>query len=142
MIEKVLHKQNWGVLVLYPSQWGKFLFVSFSFRELWSIVSSLLYNTTNLVLVAKHLELEMGLPLQYLWCIRAMDFRCNGKYFKKLCWTNFFVIVLTIWKERNVWVFNNTSCSIEQMQDLVWWRGPQRHRACITFKMSSLVWWF
>lgn len=50
----------------------------------------------------------------------------KNKFFKKVWAATFFVIVWSIWKERNSPIFNNMECSVSQIHDMVllrlgWW---------------------
>lgn len=50
----------------------------------------------------------------------------SGLFFKKIWGAVFFIIIWTIWKERNARIFNNSSSSIHELQDLIllrlcWW---------------------
>ncbi|XP_056694952.1 uncharacterized protein [Spinacia oleracea] len=50
----------------------------------------------------------------------------HGAFFKKVWLASFFIIIWTIWKERNNRIFQNSSMSLPQLQDLVllrlsWW---------------------
>ena len=62
------------------------------------------------------------------WPIKA-----KGIFFKKVWMASFYIILWTIWKERNARIFNNTSLCIPQLQDLIlvrlswwikWWGDP------------------
>lgn len=50
----------------------------------------------------------------------------KGVFFKNIWYASFFIIVWSIWKERNARIFNNTSLSVVQTQELIlarfgWW---------------------
>lgn len=54
------------------------------------------------------------------------DLLKKGGFFKKIWFASFFIIVWSIWKERNARIFNNTSLTVAQVQDLIlarisWW---------------------
>ena len=55
------------------------------------------------------------------WAIQGWD-----PFFKKVWWAAFYIIIWSIWKERNARIFNNISSSVEKTADLIllrlgWW---------------------
>ncbi|XP_048490068.1 uncharacterized protein LOC125492022 [Beta vulgaris subsp. vulgaris] len=71
-------------------------------------------------------NLQWVFPLSLRDAFDQWNFSTKGKFCKKIWFASFFVIVWTVWKERNARIFNNTSSSIKQLQELVllrlsWW---------------------
>lgn len=71
-------------------------------------------------------DLHWCMPSSLHDCFRQWEYRGASPFFKKVWLAVFFIILWTTWKERNARIFNNTSCSTQQLCELIllrlcWW---------------------
>lgn len=82
-------------------------------RIVWSSSSPLWVFIQDMGMVDRIMANQLGVPAQ-------------SSFFKKIWATIFFIILLSLWKERNHRIFTNSSSSIKDLKDLVllrlgWW---------------------
>lgn len=71
-------------------------------------------------------ELNWVFPFTLKECFVQWKYWAVNPFFKKVWFASFFIILWSLWKERNSKIFQNSSMSIQQLQNLVllrlsWW---------------------
>lgn len=71
-------------------------------------------------------DLHWCMPLSLSDCFYQWEYKGVFPFFKRVWTPSFFIILSTIWKERNARIFSNSSCSFQQLNDLIllrlcWW---------------------
>lgn len=94
--------------------------------------------------------LSWAFPATLLEAYNQWRYINKGSFFKKVWHVIFFIIIWSLWKERNARIFNNVSCSADQVQYLIllrlsWWlkgwRDPYPYSyEDISKNPSSLLW--
>lgn len=58
-------------------------------------------------------------PSSFIGIFRSWTLPCSQLFVKKVWWYVFYILVWSIWKERNEWIFNNSRSSVNMIRDLI-----------------------